>query len=1043
MKNVQKLLFLFILVLSAHFSSTAQTAAPPLSPLDSMFNSLDAIYLNQPDSSEASARNNYSRWKAFWQTRMSSNPTEPNNFTGGYFTAMNAYLAECAQNPCLAANTNNMFNGEWQLKGPTNLSTQAQGVVWSVWADPVTPESCILAGSNFGGLWKKEFNGPWVNLTDNDPGLPGTAGLGAIEVRPNSNNQEIYISMRGGIDVNITWQATPWGYGLYYTNDGGATWQQDVTLLTTIIPLMGGGVQAMPYVTELKMQPGTNWLFAGADQYLLKKDISNMGNPWIDVTPPLKFCTPIVPGDPINYVIHDLEFNPADPDDLFVSALGIVNCDPTIWRCDVASTAWSNITPATIAAYVLSASSDGNMYAHGGPLFKYDMSTASSSWVTCATPMGAQNGYSRFTISPNNPNVAYGGGVFSLNQYTTTDGWQTMTRTNLANMFHPTDPIHADFRGIHLAKSTNTVRGTDDILIVGNDGGVCIKRAGRDPAIFGINTLERVPDEDLVISQWYGFDVSEQDALIAGGVMHNGMYTYDKDRGGAKWTEPTLGQGFVTLGDGYNAEFDKNNRRLAYGAINEPGLNFYNFGADNTQTNSSIHWQSLNNPTQGRYLNVRPMEVQEENNQLRVGHTQPMENVGLPGANVFSFPSPIGFFIPYVNFNILNFNNKSDGCALRAFKTTPSGDYSYYAIDRNPRDRIYKKTPANWFDITPNAVRDIDYGHIITDIELHPQDPDIIYLSMGDIDGGPNGNSSAKRVMRYDANANPDWTDISTGLPAVPVNCITYQNGSNEILYAGTDVGVFVFNPSLQEWEPYNHRLVPLPNGNQCMPSMIVTDLEINYCEGKLYAATHGRGIWESGLVPGNSQFTPFTTRDITQDVIWSSSKYLEGNVIVRAGHTLTITGTDIGASPDDYEYSTIIHMPKGGRIEVEKNAKLIINNATITQSCDHKWDGIFLHGDGTSVQFEDLSNNRYPNQGFLEIVNGRIEHAWAAIHNFGGSDPWPNTGGVVRANHCFFNNNWKAAEFMAYEVQLPNVVEGSNFALCKFDIDEDLFGIT
>ena len=35
------------------------------------------------------------------------------------------------------------------------------------------------------------------------------------------------------------------------------------------------------------------------------------------------------------------------------------------------------------------------------------------------------------------------------------------------------------------------------------------------------------------------------------------------------------------------------------------------------------------------------------------------------------------------------------------------------------------------------------------------------------------------------------WSNISTGLPNLPVNCVIYSNNSNDAIYAGTDVGVY------------------------------------------------------------------------------------------------------------------------------------------------------------------------------------------------------------------------------------------------------------
>src|SRR6185503_1400270 len=78
------------------------------------------------------------------------------------------------------------------------------------------------------------------------------------------------------------------------------------------------------------------------------------------------------------------------------------------------------------------------------------------------------------------------------------------------------------------------------------------------------------------------------------------------------------------------------------------------------------------------------------------------------------------------------------------------------------------------------------------------------------------------------------WTNYSTGLPNLPVNCIVYQNGSNDALYVGTDVGIYYRNSAMSSWQPFFNGL----------PNVIVNELEIQYSSGKIRAATYGRGLW-------------------------------------------------------------------------------------------------------------------------------------------------------------------------------------------------------
>ncbi len=99
------------------------------------------------------------------------------------------------------------------------------------------------------------------------------------------------------------------------------------------------------------------------------------------------------------------------------------------------------------------------------------------------------------------------------------------------------------------------------------------------------------------------------------------------------------------------------------------------------------------------------------------------------------------------------------------------------------------------------------------------------------------GYSTGNKVF-MSINGGTSWTNISTGLPNLPVNCITYSNNSNDVIYAGTDVGIYVRDNTMTSWTPFMSGL----------PNVIVNDLEIFYPTGKIRAATYGRGVWESDV---------------------------------------------------------------------------------------------------------------------------------------------------------------------------------------------------
>jgi hypothetical protein len=75
------------------------------------------------------------------------------------------------------------------------------------------------------------------------------------------------------------------------------------------------------------------------------------------------------------------------------------------------------------------------------------------------------------------------------------------------------------------------------------------------------------------------------------------------------------------------------------------------------------------------------------------------------------------------------------------------------------------------------------------------------------------------------------WSDISANFPDIPVNSVQAMNDGS--LLAGTDLGVL--------YKPWNQTNWKRLGTN--FPLTVVMDVELGP-DGKVYAATHGRGLW-------------------------------------------------------------------------------------------------------------------------------------------------------------------------------------------------------
>ncbi len=98
------------------------------------------------------------------------------------------------------------------------------------------------------------------------------------------------------------------------------------------------------------------------------------------------------------------------------------------------------------------------------------------------------------------------------------------------------------------------------------------------------------------------------------------------------------------------------------------------------------------------------------------------------------------------------------------------------------------------------------------------------------------------------------WQAISDGLPQAPVSAIIEDPENADLLFAGTDKGVFVSFNAGASWQR-------LPGD---MPPVVVRDLNIQAREHDLVAGTYGRGAWVTDIYALEQ-----LTKDVMQKDLW------------------------------------------------------------------------------------------------------------------------------------------------------------------------------
>lgn len=222
------------------------------------------------------------------------------------------------------------------------------------------------------------------------------------------------------------------------------------------------------------------------------------------------------------------------------------------------------------------------------------------------------------------------------------------------------------------------------------------------------------------------------------------------------------------------------------------------------------------------------------------------------GESFFSASPGQYLWDPPIKMNPLNANTMYVGCTAGVKRSIASGIQGTYvnlsadvlaniiALDITRADTNYVYAASinqmiksvdgglNWTNITAGLPVSLA---AITYICASPVNPDKVFVSFS-------GYSSANKIFMSN-NGGASWINITGNLlPNVPVNCITYMDGSNDGIYIGTDFGIFYRDNDLNDWIQFN---VGLPN-------VIVNSLDIQYEVMKLRAGTYGRGLWESDL---------------------------------------------------------------------------------------------------------------------------------------------------------------------------------------------------
>jgi len=160
------------------------------------------------------------------------------------------------------------------------------------------------------------------------------------------------------------------------------------------------------------------------------------------------------------------------------------------------------------------------------------------------------------------------------------------------------------------------------------------------------------------------------------------------------------------------------------------------------------------------------------------------------------------------------------------------------------RVHVTKNSGSTWTEITAG----LPYYKHVSRIVASTFDEATVYLTM-------NGrrDDDMKVYTFKSTDYGKKWVDISGNIPCGPVNVIREDPRKKDILYMGTDFGVYVSLDIGKTWEVLGDRV--------SMP--LVWDIAIHPRNNTLVAATYGRGIWVIDDLSPIQNYNPSAEQEI------------------------------------------------------------------------------------------------------------------------------------------------------------------------------------
>lgn len=397
--------------------------------------------------------------------------------------------------------------------------------------------------------------------------------------------------------------------------------------------------------------------------------------------------------------------------------------------------------------------------------------------------------FGELRVSPKNPNRLYSLGVKIVRSDDAGKTWQSLDAPH----------VHADNQAMWIDPNY------PDRVLLGNDGGLDISYDGGDH-------WQRF--ENLPVGQFYTVNVDmDKPYKVYGGMQDNGTW---KGSSQISWEDNSTWSK-VLGGDGMHVAIDPRDSSTLYS-----GYQFgYSFRADNTGYHSIRPRDTLSEPAY-RYNWNTPVILSPHN-----------PDILYFGANKLMRSMDKGKSWTAISGDVTTSKNRGDVpfATITTISESPKQFGVLWVGTDDGNIRASANGGSSWVDVTRKLPKD----KWVSRVEASRYDINRAYIALN----GYRDDDIRTYLFRTD-NFGKSWKNIASNLPNEAVNVIKEDPINEDIVYVGTDHGVYVSHDRGSSWQQLGTSI----------PNVPVHDLIVHPRDREIVVGTHGRSIWITDVLP-------------------------------------------------------------------------------------------------------------------------------------------------------------------------------------------------